>query len=55
VPPLKGERVDAGQPLAVVHARDLLAAQNAISEIQTADSFASTGPQVPPNVYCVID
>lgn len=49
-----GERVDAGQPIAVVHARDLLAAQNAISEIQTAYSFASTGPQVPPSVYCVI-
>jgi thymidine phosphorylase len=50
-----GERVDAGQPIAVVHARDVLAAQNAISEIQTAYSFASTGPQVPPSVYCVID
>jgi thymidine phosphorylase len=50
-----GERVDAGQPIAVVHARDLLAAQNAIREIQTAYSFASTGPQVPPSVYCVID
>ena len=50
-----GERVDAGQPIAIVHARDLLAAQNAIGEIQTAYSFASTGPQVPPSVYCVID
>ncbi|KLU25135.1 thymidine phosphorylase [Caballeronia mineralivorans PML1(12)] len=50
-----GERVDAGQPIAIIHARDLLAAQNAIGEIQTAYSFASTGPQVPPSVYCVID
>ncbi|MDN7178708.1 thymidine phosphorylase [Caballeronia sp. SEWSISQ10-4 2] len=50
-----GERVDVGQPLAVIHARDLLAAQNAAVEIQTAYSFAATGPQAPPSVYCVID
>jgi thymidine phosphorylase len=50
-----GERVDAGQPLAVVHARDLQAARNAASEIQAAYLFAATNSPAPPSVYCLID
>lgn len=38
-----------------VQARDLLAAQNTISEIQTTYSFSATGLQVPPSAYCAID
>jgi thymidine phosphorylase len=50
-----GQHVDAGQPLAVVHARDLKAAQSAASEIQAAYSFAASGLSVPPSVYCLVD
>jgi len=50
-----GQRVDAGQPLAVVHARDPQAARSAASEIQAAYSFAASGLPVPPSVYCLID
>jgi len=50
-----GQHVDAGQPLAVVHARDLEAAQSAASEIQAAYSLAASGLSVPPSVYCLID
>jgi thymidine phosphorylase len=50
-----GQRVDAGQPLAVVHARGLEAAQSAASEIQAAYSFAVNGLAVPPSVYCLMD
>jgi len=50
-----GQHVDAGQPLAVVHARDLEAAQSAASEIQAAYSFAASGLSVPPSVYCFVD
>jgi thymidine phosphorylase len=50
-----GQHVDAGQPLAVVHARDLEAARSAASEIQAAYSFAVNSSAVPPSVYCLID
>lgn len=50
-----GQRVDAGQPLAVVHARDRQAAQSAASEIQAAYSFAAGGLPVPPSVVCLVD
>lgn len=50
-----GQHVDAGQPLAVVHARDLEAAQSAASDIQAAYSLAASSLSVPPSVYCLID
>jgi len=50
-----GQHVDAGQPLVVVHARDVAAAQSAASEIQAAYSFAENGLAVPPTVYCLMD
>ncbi|MFM0285802.1 thymidine phosphorylase [Paraburkholderia megapolitana] len=50
-----GERVSAGQPLALVHARDTAAAQRAASEILAACTIADADANVPPSLYDVID
>ncbi|PCE25416.1 thymidine phosphorylase [Paraburkholderia acidicola] len=50
-----GERVAAGQPLALVHARDTAAAQRAASEILAACTIADADANVPPSLYDVID
>ncbi|MES2257760.1 MAG: thymidine phosphorylase [Pseudomonadota bacterium] len=46
-----GDRVEAGQPLAMVHARTEAAAQQAILEIQAAYVIAEVAPVANPVVY----
>ncbi|WP_133650445.1 thymidine phosphorylase [Paraburkholderia flava] len=50
-----GARVDKGQPLAVVHARDEAAAQRAADEIIAACSLGDDAADVPPSLYDVIE
>jgi len=46
-----GDRVERGQPLALVHARDDDAAQRAVKEIQTAFEIGDAAPRVNSLVY----
>jgi len=50
-----GQRVTAGQPLALVHARDSQSALLAVREVQSAYLIGTLGMALPPSVYCVID
>jgi thymidine phosphorylase len=50
-----GQYVDAGAPLARVHARDPSAIQHAAGEIQAAFTLAATATTVPPTVYGLIE
>ncbi|WP_338770966.1 thymidine phosphorylase [Massilia sp. METH4] len=49
-----GERIEAGQPLAFVHARTEAAAQRAIADVQAAYTIADTVPAANPIVYRTI-
>ncbi|MGQ5525393.1 thymidine phosphorylase [Chitinimonas sp. PSY-7] len=46
-----GQRVEAGQTLAVVHARSEAAAQAAVASVQAAYQLAAEAPQLPSVVY----
>ena len=46
-----GDKIEAGQPLAIVHARTEAAAQQAVAEIQAAYRISETAPQANPVVY----
>lgn len=46
-----GDRVEAGQPLALVHARTLAAAQQAVHELQSAYEIGEVAPEPNPVVY----
>jgi len=49
-----GQPLQAGQPLAMVHARTEEAAQQAVREVQAAYTIADTAPQANPIVYRTI-
>ncbi|MBA5636454.1 thymidine phosphorylase [Duganella sp. LX20W] len=49
-----GERIEAGQPLALVHARTEAAAQQAVREIQAAYHIADAAPAANPVIYRAI-
>ncbi|AXA92230.1 thymidine phosphorylase [Massilia sp. YMA4] len=49
-----GQKVDAGQPLAIVHARSEEAAKQAVAEVQAAYTIADTAPAANPIVYRTI-
>ena len=49
-----GARVDAGQPLALVHARTQDAAARAVREVQAAYRIAAQAPAVQPMIYKTI-
>ncbi|TWI63464.1 thymidine phosphorylase [Pseudoduganella lurida] len=49
-----GQRIEAGQPLAFVHARTEAAAQRAIADVQAAYTIAATAPAANPIVYRTI-
>jgi thymidine phosphorylase len=49
-----GTAVEAGQPLAMVHARTEAAAQQAVADIQAAYTIAAAAPQANPVVYRAI-
>ncbi|MBJ7313404.1 thymidine phosphorylase [Rugamonas sp. CCM 8940] len=49
-----GDKIEAGQPLALVHARSEAAAQQAIAEIQAAYQISDTAPAANPVVYRAI-
>jgi thymidine phosphorylase len=46
-----GSRVEAGAPLALVHARDAAAAERAIAEIRAAYHLSETPPALPPVIH----
>ncbi len=46
-----GDKIEAGQPLALVHARTEAAAQQAIAEIQAAYQISDSAPAAKPVVY----
>ncbi|WP_137939872.1 thymidine phosphorylase [Chitinivorax sp. B] len=46
-----GQRIEAGQPIAMVHARDNDAAQQGVASVLAAYQFADTAPTLPPTVY----
>ncbi len=50
-----GERVEEGQPLAVVHARDEDAAKRAVSEVQRAYSIGDSVGELPPTIHALLD
>ncbi|WDD93089.1 thymidine phosphorylase [Burkholderia sp. FERM BP-3421] len=50
-----GARVDAGQPLGVVHARDRDAAQRALAEVQRAYRIDAAAAELPPVIHALID
>ncbi|MBB3256940.1 thymidine phosphorylase [Paraburkholderia bannensis] len=50
-----GERVEEGQPLAVVHARDEYAAKRAVSEVQRAYSIDDSVGELPPTIHALLD
>ncbi|SFM11243.1 thymidine phosphorylase [Rugamonas rubra] len=49
-----GDKIEAGQPLALVHARSEAAAQQAIAEIQAAYHISDSAPTANPVVYRAI-
>ncbi len=49
-----GQKIDAGQPLAIVHARTEEAARQAVAEVQAAYTIADTAPAANPIVYRTI-
>lgn len=49
-----GQKIDAGQPLAIVHARSEEAAKQAVAEVQAAYTIADTAPAANPIVYRTI-
>ncbi|WEF35937.1 thymidine phosphorylase [Pseudoduganella chitinolytica] len=49
-----GQKVDAGQPLAIVHARSEEAAKQAVAEVQAAYTIADAAPAANPIVYRTI-
>jgi thymidine phosphorylase len=49
-----GQRIEAGQPLAFVHARTEAAARKAIADVQAAYTIADTAPAANPIVYRTI-
>ena len=49
-----GDRIEAGQPLAMVHARTQAAAEQAIAEIQAAYTIAEDKPAANPVIYRTI-
>jgi thymidine phosphorylase len=49
-----GDRIEAGQPLAMVHARTEAAAAQAIAEIQAAYTIAEDKPAANPVIYRTI-
>ncbi|GGY82239.1 thymidine phosphorylase [Pseudoduganella plicata] len=49
-----GQKIDAGQPLAIVHARTEEAAKQAVAEVQAAYTIADTAPAANPIVYRTI-
>jgi len=49
-----GQQIDAGQPLAIVHARTEEAARQAVTEVQAAYTIADTAPTANPIVYRTI-
>jgi thymidine phosphorylase len=46
-----GDRIEAGQPLAMVHARTQAAAEQAVREIQSAYQIADAAPAANPVIY----
>jgi thymidine phosphorylase len=46
-----GDRVEAGQPLAMVHARTEAAAERAVQQVRQAYQISETAPQANPVVY----
>lgn len=50
-----GARVDAGQPLGIVHARDRDAAQRALAEVQRAYRIDAAAAELPPVIHALID
>lgn len=46
-----GARIEAGQPIALVHARSEAQVTQAIAEVQAAYSIGDKGVEVPPSVY----
>jgi thymidine phosphorylase len=49
-----GQKIDAGQPLAIVHARTEEAAKQAVAEVQAAYTIADVAPAPNPIVYRTI-
>ena len=49
-----GQKIDAGQPLAIVHARTEEAAKQAVAEVQAAYTIADAAPATNPIVYRTI-
>ena len=49
-----GQKIDAGQPLAIVHARTEEAAKQAVAEVQAAYTIADVAPAANPIVYRTI-
>jgi thymidine phosphorylase len=49
-----GQKVEAGQPLAMVHARTLDAAERAVREVQAAYAIGELQPAVEPMVSRII-
>jgi thymidine phosphorylase len=49
-----GQKIDAGQPLAIVHARTEEAAKQAVAEVQAAYTIADAAPAANPIVYRTI-
>ncbi|WP_322053319.1 thymidine phosphorylase [Paraburkholderia bannensis] len=50
-----GERVEAGQPLAVVHAQNEDAAKRAVSEVQRAYTIDDAAGELPPVIHALLD
>jgi len=50
-----GRRVEAGQPIALIHARDSQAALSAAKAVQSAYKIGATAATLPPSVYSHID
>jgi thymidine phosphorylase len=50
-----GERVEAGQPLAVVHAHSREAAERAVGEVQRAYATGDAAGTLPPTIHALLD
>jgi thymidine phosphorylase len=49
-----GDRIEAGQPLALVHARTQEAAEQAVRQVQAAYRIAQEQPAAQPMIYKTI-
>jgi thymidine phosphorylase len=49
-----GDKIDAGQPLAMVHARTQEAAEQAVRQVQAAYRIAAEAPAAQPMIYKTI-